>query len=90
MLKWPHPKDPNSDLDYIVDWTDWLQGDTIASSSWVVPDDVTTTGNSFNDNVTTIWLSAGIDATNYTLVNTIHTASGRIAERNVQLKVKDK
>lgn len=28
-------KDPHAVLDYTVDWTRWLAGDTIATSAWL-------------------------------------------------------
>ena len=34
-------KDPNTLKDYTIDWTLWLNGDTIATSSWSVPAGIT-------------------------------------------------
>jgi hypothetical protein len=40
-------KDPNSDLDYAINWGDWLVGtDTISTSTWTGPTDLTIYGDS--------------------------------------------
>lgn len=89
-LKFPNPKDPSSELDYIMDWSDFLQGDAIDSSVWQIPADLTDGGDAFNDTVTTIWLSDGEPGNTYTLSNKITTVGGRTAERDVKLKVSNR
>lgn len=34
------PKDPDEVLDYGLDWTARLVGDTISTSQWIVPDGI--------------------------------------------------
>ena len=36
-------KDPNAKLDYRVDWSAWLNGDTVATVAWTVPTGLTKT-----------------------------------------------
>ena len=87
-------KDPNEVLDYILDWTSRIEGDTIQTSSWSI---VTGSGLVINsDNVdntfkkTVVWLSAGTEGITYLLLNRITTAGGRTMDQSVKLKVKSK
>ena len=86
---WPG-KRVASQLDYSVDWTAWLDGDTIVTSTWsIVPIGATPgTGDCTLQNATppvaggvaTVWVSAGISGRFYNLSNTITTVgSGGIA-----------
>ncbi len=83
-LRWPD-KDPGEKLDYSMDWTAWLAGDTIAASSWTVPAGITQTtpDPSFTATTTTIWLAGGTVGKTYELTNTVTTAGGRIGVRSV-------
>ena len=87
---WEHPKDPEEYLDYEVDWTGLLNGDVITSSTWFVPVGVIGDNESFNDTSTVIWLSGGTAGQNYALINTIHTAEGRIREQTCTLRCRTK
>lgn len=87
-LTWPD-KDPNEVLDYLVDWTARLNGDTITSSTWLVPVDITKDSDSFTDTTTTIWLSAGTIGT-LTLTNRVTTAGGRTMDQSITLTVAEK
>jgi len=86
-LHWPD-KDPDDILDYAVSWAARLAGDTIVSSTWIVPDGITKDSDSKTDTVTTIWLSGGSVGTKYTLVNRITTAAGRQIDQSVAVSVR--
>ena len=86
-LEWDF-KDPDEVLDYRVDWSARLDGDTIASSTWEVPTGLTKDSDTSDDDSTTIWLSGGTLGDNYTLVNRITTAGGRTFDQSVKLKVR--
>lgn len=88
-LSWPF-KDPNEVLDYDVDWTARLAGDTIVSSDWTVPAEITEDSNSFSETVAKIWLSGGTISEQYELLNRIVTAGGRTMDQTVKLKIKAK
>jgi hypothetical protein len=88
-LSWPD-KDPQEVLDYALDWTARLAGDTIATSSWVLPTGITKASDSHDVSTTKIWLSGGVEGTKYTLVNTITTTAGRTMNQSVAIKVKAK
>ena len=81
-------KDPDSVLDYKIDWTDWLDTDTIATSSWVTDDaGITIDSDSETTTETTVWLSSGVAGSSYILTNTITTAVPRTAERSITIYV---
>ena len=77
-------KDPDSDIDYGCDWTDWLEaGETITGSAWVVPAGLVA-GTEANDTTTTsIFLTGGTVGTTYTLTNRITTSDSRIEDRSM-------
>lgn len=83
-------KDPDARLDYMVDWTSWLDGDTITNSVWVVPDGITDEADTFTDTTATIWLSGGSLGSSYEVVNRITTAAGRIDDRTITIKIRQK
>ena len=89
MLKWPD-KDPDEVLDYQIDWTDRLAGDTIASSAWTVPSGLTKESDSNTTTTTTVWLSSGTLAEDYEVLNRITTTGGRTMDQTVKLRVRTK
>lgn len=68
-------KDPNAVLPYMINWLLWLNGDTIAASTWTVPSEITKDSDTHSNSLVTIWLSGGTAGEEYTLVNHIVTAS---------------
>lgn len=80
-------KDPGAVLDYVVNWTDWLAGDTIATSVWSVPAGITNAVNFFSAALAIIWLAGGTNGTSYKIVNTITTAQGRTDSRTFSVNV---
>lgn len=86
---WPRSKDPDDILDYSIDWTRELDGDTISTSVWVVPSGLTDQNtSSASSTKTTVWLSGGTDGTSYNVRNRITTAAGRTLDQTVTLNVK--
>lgn len=81
-------KDPDEVLDYGFDWAAWLEGDTITSSTWVVPVGLTKGSDTFDATSTTVWLSGGVSGSVYTVLNRVVTAGGRTAERALRIRVK--
>lgn len=80
-------RDPDSVLDYLIDWTAWLDTDTIATSTWIVPDGITKASDSHTATTTTIWLSGGTAGTGYPITNRITTAGGRTDDRTIRVRV---
>ncbi|ATB03608.1 hypothetical protein CN100_01095 [Sinorhizobium meliloti] len=92
-LTWPAIKDPNEVKDYSLDWSALLgASDTITSSTWSIDEGegLMIDSDSHNGTETTIWLSAGSDGTNCSLVNRVVTAGGRTYDQTVRLKVRAK
>ena len=83
-------KDQNAILDYRIDWSLWLDGDTISTSTWTLESGITKATDTFTDTITTIWLSGGTLGTTYTVSNRITTANGRTEDRTIEVSVVDR
>jgi len=83
-------KDPSAVLDYTVDWSDWLDTDTIATSEWTVPSGITKDSDTNTDTTATVWLSGGTAGENYSVTNTITTAGGRTDQRTIHIQVRER
>ncbi len=83
-------KDPNAVLDYSVDWSRWLDGDTIATSVWTVPSGLTKVSDTSTTTKTTAWLSGGTADQSYTVTNRITTTGGRTEDRSFIVKVEER
>ena len=82
-------KDPSAVKDYSIDWTDRLDGDVIATSSWTVQTGLTVGINAFSNTATTIWLSAGTLTRRYKATNRITTAGGRTHDQSIEILIKE-
>ena len=92
MLVWPF-KDPAEVLDYDIDWTLRLAGDTIVTSTWSM---VTTDGlltiasQSFTTLITKAVLSGGTLGFVYILQNMVTTAGLDTMTEAVELMIRTK
>lgn len=96
--------DPDAILPYYVNWasddgtndggdsdTGWLQGDTIATSTWAADsDNITIETSSKTNTVATVWISGGVVGQRYELTNHIVTAAGLEEDHTIQLICKEK
>jgi hypothetical protein len=85
-------KDPDSVLDYAIDWgTDYLIDDVLAGSSWLVdPDEadgVQVQASAFDSTTATVTASGGVAGHIYQLTNHVELASGLTDSRSVTLRV---
>jgi hypothetical protein len=80
-------KNPTAELDYMVDWEDWLGDDTIATSTWDVPSGLNQEAESNDDLTATIWLSGGTAGEVYSVVNEIFTTGNRTDSRIVRFLI---
>jgi hypothetical protein len=85
-------KDPDSVLDYAIDWgTDYLIDDVLADSSWVVdPDEadgLQVQASAFDSTTATVTASGGVAGRIYQLTNHVELASGLTDSRSVTLRV---
>lgn len=83
-------KDPDATKDYQINWNTWLNGDTISTSEWDVPDGIKKENDTNNTTTATIWVSGGTAGEMYKLVNTIVTAGGRTEQDSITIKVLEK
>ncbi len=80
-------KDPDSVLDFTIDWKRWLGADTISTSTWTVTD-ITKDSESNTTTTTTIWVSAG-NSPYGEATNTIVTVGGRTKEKTIRFYRRD-
>lgn len=84
------PKDPNAVLDYSVDWSRWLDGDSIASSAWTVPTGLAKVTETNTDTKAILWLSGGSAGQSYQVTNRITTTGGRTEDRTITIRVEER
>lgn len=95
MLQWPD-KDTDEKLDYSLDWTDRLDGDTISASDWDISGadsalvEVVSPAPSFTATATAVWFSGGTNKLTYTVTNTVTTLAGRIMQQSAKLRIMSK
>ena len=66
-------KGASSVLDYTIDWTTELSGDTISTSDWTAETGITIDSESETTTDTTVTLSSGALGKEYAITNTIVT-----------------
>lgn len=84
-----YTKDPDAVLDYSYDWTAWLGTDTISALS-VIGSGVVIDESSHADGVATAWVSGGTLNAKATVTFRVTTAAGRVDDRSIVLKIKDR
>ena len=88
---WSRIKDPDEYLDYVFDWSSWLQdGETIDSYVVTPETGITVDSKSESEGKVTVWLSGGTPGANYMVGCRITTSVGRIAERSMLIKVRQR
>ena len=93
MATFSTTKDPNEVLPYQMDWTAWLAGDTLATSTWLVTgggDTLIVDSDTNNATVTTVWLSGGSRGRTYIVTNRVTTTDLKTADRSIQFKLVEK
>lgn len=85
-----YPKDPGAILDWVFDWTRWLQeGEAITDSSFSASAGITIVSDTHAATYTTVWLSGGAQKV-YSLSNTITTNQDRTDKRTITIKVSNR
>lgn len=82
--------DPDAVLDYSVDWSAWLAGDTIASAAWTSTAGVTILDDpapTVEGSVAKVWLSGGTTGQRESVTCHVVTAEGREDDRTFWLSV---
>jgi hypothetical protein len=85
-LRWSD-KHPDDVLEYQVNWSARLAGDTIATSSWTIPAGITGQAASNDDTAATIKISGGTLGDEYQVLNRITTAAGRTYDQTVLIAI---
>lgn len=82
-------KDPDDTEDYVFNWADRLEGDTIATSTFLLPDGLTQVSTSNTTTTATIFVSGGTSGTSYRITNRVTTAGGRQWDKTLYIAVRD-
>jgi hypothetical protein len=96
--KWVIDKDPDALLDYSFDWTAWLAvsdpADTITTHAASIVTGTSLTATIENSaeagGIVTVWVSGGAAGEKVGVRCRITSASGRIDDRTVYLKIKER
>lgn len=89
-------KDPAATLDYGFDWSErgWLDaGETILTANWATAPaglTIVTTELLNAATIATAWITGGSAGTDYTISCRIATSAGRIDERSMVLRVRNR
>jgi hypothetical protein len=83
-------KDPDSTEDYQFNWAPELDGDTISSVSWSLPDGLTQVSTSNTTTTATIFVSGGSEGSQYRIRCRVVTAGGRTWDRTIRIQVEDR
>lgn len=83
-------KRPSAVLDYLFRWGPFLEGDTIATSSFPgFPAGITNQNTSNTTTDVRLWVAGGTSGQDYPVLNRITTAGGRTMEWNLVVRVAD-
>jgi hypothetical protein len=92
---WPHrvqtPIDPDATLDFVIDWSDWLDtGEALAASSWSASG-ATVVTSGYDDTSATVWIHASTGP-RVVLTNSITTDNtpARIDNRTLIISVAER
>ena len=86
-------KDPDATLDYGFDWTDWLDTDnaeTISTSTWILETGITEVSSTTVGNINSVTLSGGTVDFKYLVTNRVTSSAGRIDDRSMYIRIKEK
>lgn len=86
----PFIQDPQAKLDYPLDWSERLAGDTISTSQFVADSGFLIESDAILDpSNTVVWLSGGTRNKRYAVTNHILTVGGRDDEWTIYVLVKE-
>lgn len=83
-------KDPDSTEDFSFNWVADLDGDTIVSSDFELPDGLTEVSASNTSTTATIFVSGGSAGLQYRVTNRIVTAGGRTLDMTIRIYVSER
>ena len=83
-------KDPDSTEDYAFNWVMDLDGDTISSSTFELPDGLTEVSTANDDTKTQIFVSGGTECEIYRITNRIVTSGGRTFDKTIRVQIRER
>ncbi len=85
-------KDPNAVLDYQWNWSEWLvPADSIVAATVTTnSDDLSVNTVNVVGSIVTAWLSGGVAGVNYRVTCRVESADGRIDDRSISLRVRER
>lgn len=83
-------KDPADIIDCAIDWSLWLEQDTISGSTWTVDTGLVKESDTKTETVTAVVVSGGTAGQRYHATNQITTAAGRIREWTIEIRVEER
>lgn len=86
MTTWP-PKDPDETVKKVVDWSDEIGTDTIASYTMVPTGTASVLKSEQSGRAIAFWITGGTDGTTTTFLHTLTTSTGQVLERSFSLYV---
>lgn len=89
MAGWLFIKDPIAVLDYGFDIEDWLDGDTIQSSYWVVDSGLTVASYGSYSTYFVAWFSGGTYGNRYDATGHVVTNGGRTNRWTLAISVEN-
>lgn len=84
----PFVKDPDATLDYLWDWTHWLEGDTIDSYEVFSAVGINKIFDSNTPSTVKVWLGGGTIGALYCITCRIVTDGGRINDKTISVLVR--
>jgi len=87
-MSYSYVKDPDAVLDYVFNWSSWLQdGDTIDTYTVDADAGLTVDSDSNTTTAVTAWLSGGTAGQSYGVTCHVVTAGGRKDDRTIRIIV---
>lgn len=84
-----YSKDPNETIDFAFNWKPKLDGDTISTASFVLPDGLTSVSTSNTTTTATIFVSGGSEGSTYRITSRVVTAGGRTMDWTAYVLVRE-
>ena len=83
-------KDPDEIVNFGIDWADYLGAETITSSGWNVPSDITEIAATFTENQAIIRIAGGVLGVTYRITNRITTSAEETVDQSIDIEVIEK
>lgn len=78
-------QDPDATLDYPFEWAPFLEGDTIKTSVFLLPDGLTQVSADVDGSITTVFLSGAQCGRLYRCTNRVTTGDGRSEDWTIRI-----